>query len=300
MSTNPFDQACRYLARLDPIGLLCWLLGLPASAFSFEGWLNTRTVPFPGEPERTCDTVAHLRDLLRGGVPWAIPIEFQLAPDHLMFGRLLIYLGRLWIDAKPSPERGDRFEVAALVVNLTGRGNSGRDMAWTEAGLRTALSKPDRDLAGYAAAAVLADIAAGRVTKVVLPFIPLMQGGGEDAIIRQWVDFASAETDAGKRGDYGGLALVFAEAAGCAPAWKKALEGWNVIQSQQVLEWQAQARAESLVEVLQERFKTVPESLLEQVRELRDMTVLQRWLKAAARAETLEEFLQQSQAQGGT
>jgi hypothetical protein len=147
--------------------------------------------------------VAFLRDLVRGGVPWAIPIEFQLAPDHLMFGRLLIYLGRLWIDAKPSPERGDRFEVAALVVNLTGRGNSGRDMAWSEAGLRTALSRPDRDVGSSAVAEVLAAIAADTVAKVVLGFIPLMQGGGEDAIIGQWIALASAETDAGRRADHG-------------------------------------------------------------------------------------------------
>ena len=40
------------------------------------------------------------------------------------------------------------------------------------------------------------------------------------------------------------LALVFAELTDCRPLWKQALEGWNVEQSLQVLEWQAEARRE--------------------------------------------------------
>ena len=80
----------------------------------------------------------------------------------------------------------------------------------------------------------------------MLPFIPLMQGGGESGIIAKWLDLAGAEPDARRRGDYGGLALVFAEAAGCSDAWKIALKEWNVIQSKQVAEWQDQARQQGM------------------------------------------------------
>src|SRR5437773_5707723 len=60
-------------------------------------------------------------------------------------------------------------------------------------------------------------------------------------MIERWKDLAQAELEARRRADYAGLALVFAELTDCRPAWKQALEGWNVEQSQQVLEWQAEA-----------------------------------------------------------
>jgi hypothetical protein len=60
MATNRFDQACRYLAKLDPVGLLCWLLRKSPPELRFRAWLDTRTLAFPGDPERTCDTVAWL------------------------------------------------------------------------------------------------------------------------------------------------------------------------------------------------------------------------------------------------
>src|SRR4051812_7170501 len=102
MSANPFDQASRYLAKLDPSSFLGWLLGLPPDAFRFRRWLDARQVRFPGEPDRTCDTVAVVEDLRRNNLPWAIPVEFQIAPDSEMFGRLLGYLGGLWLEVRPS------------------------------------------------------------------------------------------------------------------------------------------------------------------------------------------------------
>jgi hypothetical protein len=76
-----------------------------------------------------------------------------------------------------------------------------------------------------------------------------------------------------------------------------------MIQSQQVLEWQQQARTEerakAVLEVLQERFAPIPEPLVEQVCSLRDLAMLQRWFTIAIRAETLDELLGQVQAQGG-
>src|SRR5262245_34908466 len=106
MPRNVYDQGSGYLTGLDPPGVYAWLMAVPASAFSFEGWLNTRGIPFPGDPERTCDTVGSLLDLARYSLPWAVVLEFQIDPDPLMFGRLLQYLGRMWCDVKPHPGRG--------------------------------------------------------------------------------------------------------------------------------------------------------------------------------------------------
>ena len=69
MAANPFDQASRYLAKLDPPAFLAWLLRLALSAFVFRRWLDTRLIRFPGEPDRACDTVAFLEDVAAGGVP---------------------------------------------------------------------------------------------------------------------------------------------------------------------------------------------------------------------------------------
>ena len=71
-----------------------------------------------------------------------------------------------------------------------------------------------------------------------------MRGAAEIVIIEEWKRLALGETDARRRADFGGLALVFAELAGRRDVWRQALEDWNVQVSQQVLEWQAKARQE--------------------------------------------------------
>ena len=248
MSTNPFDQACRYLAKSEPVAFLAWLLELRPEQFRFRGWIDARRLNFPGEPDRTCDTVAFLENVEAGGEPWAVLVEFQTEPDAEMFGRLLGYLSGLWLELRPSDNPGDRFWVGAVVVNLTGTGNSSRDMAWPGAGLLTRLGVRERNLANEDARATLDSILAGTTSPVVLPLIPLMRGGGEAGIMAEWLTRASAEPDPRRRADYGGLALVFAEAADRHETWAKALEGWNVIQSKQVAEWQAQAREKALEE----------------------------------------------------
>ena len=67
---NPFDQACRYFLRLWALPLLAWLLRLAPAELEFVEWLDTRHLAWPGQPDRTCDTVAHLRDPTQGGLPW--------------------------------------------------------------------------------------------------------------------------------------------------------------------------------------------------------------------------------------
>jgi hypothetical protein len=326
MSPNPFDQACRYHAKLDPIRFIAWLLEIAATQFAFRRWLDTRLLRFPGEPDRTCDTVAFLEDLPRGHVPWAMLIEFQIEPDTLMFGRILGYFGPLWLEIKPSDERGDRFQMGAIVVNLTGRGQASRSMDWPEAGLHTGLTIVERNLSERHADAELASIAAGTAPPIVLALIPLMQGGGEPVNIAMWLELAGREPDARRRGDYGGLALVFAEAAGCWEAWKEALKEWNVIQSKQVNEWQEQARnmglkqgvdlglkqgvdlgrkegidagrtqmaAEMLVRVLKTKFGEIPDAVEKSIQSIGNADRLSDLLLHAAQSTTIEEWRQAS------
>jgi hypothetical protein len=127
----------------------------------------------------------------------------------------------------------------------------------------------------------------------------LMHGGGEAAIIQQWLDLAHQETDSRRRSDYGGLALVFADAAGCRKDWKEALKGWNMIESQQVLEWIAEGRVEgeanALLRVLARRFPpgATPE-MIAVIRATQDLERLEAWLDTAATADSLDAFRQAS------
>jgi hypothetical protein len=295
MAQNDFDQASRYAAKLDPVGFLAWVLRLAPEAFVYRGWLDTRNLPFPGEKDRICDTVAHLEDVAEHGLPWAVPVEFQLEPDADMFGRFLQYLGNLWRDKRPDPEPGSRFCVGAVVLNLTGRGNSSRDYHWPAAGLRSGLGVCERDLADLDAGQTLADIASGKTARCVLPWIPLLQRGDDSGIIAQWKELAEAELDSRRRSEYGSLALVFAEAAKREDTWKVALKEWNVIQSKQVAEWKNQARAETLIEVLEARFKSIPPELASAIQATTDRDTLKRLTAMAALAETLDDFRREAQ-----
>jgi hypothetical protein len=303
VTPNPFDQACRYLAKRNVAGLLGWLLpGLPPAPH-FAGWLDTRSIPFPGEPERACDTVAHLVDNADPLMHWALVLEFQREADPDMFGRFLEYLGRLWRELRVPGRPTVRFRVGAALVNLAGQGRASLTVELPGTAVRTALEVEKKNLVDEDTAATLERIAAWTVDRCVLPWIPLMHGGGTPGIIARWKALAEAEPDAVCRGDWGGLVLVFADAAGTRPQWKRALEDWNVETSQQVLEWQAEARAkgriegkaeakaEDVVSALRVRFpKKVSKKLHQAIMQSTDLEQLDHWHKLAITAETLDAF----------
>jgi hypothetical protein len=279
LTVNRFDQASRYGAKLDPQGFVRWLLGDPS--LTFQGWLDTRSLPFPGEPDSTCDTVARLIAVGEADKPWALAIEFQTRPDGTIFGRFLEYLGRLWRERRPDTGTR-RFRVGAALVNLTGRRRTAsRRMRLGQSRVRTFLGVTERNLAREDASATLTGIENGTVARCLLPWVPLMRGGGKAAIIARWVTLAQAEPDRHLRADYGGLALVFAELTRYRQKWQKALEGWNVVESQQVLEWMAQGEAkgeakgeargilraqrEILRMLLEDKYGPLPPALVQQI-----------------------------------
>lgn len=78
---NPFDKASRRLAKMDEVTFLAWATGLPDTVFAFDGWLDTRAVPLPNEPDQIGDTVARVRNTAAQEPPWVVAIEFQIEPD---------------------------------------------------------------------------------------------------------------------------------------------------------------------------------------------------------------------------
>ncbi len=132
-----------------------------------------------------------------------------------------------------------------------------------------------------------------------------MRGAEQRELVAEWRRLASTEQDQARRGDYGGLAKIFAELAGRREIWSAGLEGWNMEVSQVVLEWQAQARAEgeargraealpvvrrNLLRALEVRLQvTPPADVVPAVESQGDPATLGRWFQAALAANSTEE-----------
>jgi hypothetical protein len=107
------------------------------------------------------------------------------------------------------------------------------------------------------------------------------------------------QSDKHSRPDVVALALGFAELAGTAAVWRKALKAWNMKESPQVLEWQAEARAEARLEkgaedvrqAIRLRFgMPMPADLQDQLATLKNEADLKRWFDAAVTATSFDTF----------
>ncbi len=310
MAVNVYDQCARYAVKLDPAGFLRWLLA--GVDLAFTRWLDTQTIPFPGGPDRRCDTVAEMEPLSHPGPLWALVLELQSEPDPDILDRMMEYMGRLRQELRHGPHDHDRYLAAAAVVNLSGPPpNDTLDMRMPGAGDQgmrwrvRALSMATVDAPG-----LLAQVGAGAVSRCLLPWVPLMRGAKEATMIPEWRRLAETEPDVRRRATFGELALYFAEVADRRPLWAKGLEGWNVKQSQLYEERKAEGRAEgraegleeglevgrafvrkTLLQLLQARFgQPVPTEVAERIRLQRDQEQLSRWLELAVTAATFDEF----------
>lgn len=293
MNDNDFDKAGRAWLHLDPPGLLRWLLPGLSPACVFQRWADTRTVAFPGEPDRTLDTVA---ELLQAGNPpvwWLLAIELQSKLDKEIFGRLLEYLGRAWLRLHPLNQRRQRYRLAAALINFKGRGRNSHDFRLPGTAGRTCLDIIEKNVVGDSAEDTIAQIETGTWTRALLPLIPSMQGGDKASIIQKWKTLALLEPDERRRDEYAGLARVFADLAKRGHIWRKGLEGWNMRRSESVMEWQAEATAEAVVKILRLRFGSdLPTELEQRIRATTDREKLDRWLEAAVKARSLNKFRQ--------
>jgi hypothetical protein len=329
MADNRFDEAARYVARLDPSGFLDWLMPGFTACLRFLRWLGERTTPLPGQPEQVGDTVAELAQTEPPGPPWLFPVEFQTEPDARMFGRLLRQLGSLWEEHRPDPLPDSRYQLAAGVVNLTGTSQSApasrtfrlplpepqpptqpdqpdqpKQPEQPERPSKPAplvgltLSVAERYLAEGSAAATLQVIADGKVARSILALGPLMQGGSQPGIISTWKVLAAAETDVRKCGDLGALVLVLAELTDGWQAWQEALKGWNMRESQTVLGWIKEGRKEGQLDtlkdnlrmLLQEQCGPLPQEWIERIAAVDDPERLKAALPKVLHIRSLDEF----------
>ena len=298
---NDYDKAARYAAKGDPAGFLRWLLP-PRASLDFLGWLDTRTLARPGEADRTSDTIAELAGPSDPEARWALVVEFQSEPDPEILDRLLEYVARLRRELRHGPDRLGRYRVAAALVHLTGsRAPELLDMTLPGApalGLRLRIIS--RALRDEPAAATLAEIAAGRATRWLLPWIPLMKGAGKTTMVEEWKLLAEAEPDRRTRSTFAVLALAFAPLTRHAALWRRGLERWNMKESPIFAEFRAEGRAEgraeanqaNILQILEVRFPgKVPAKLVDVVRSESDLATLSRWITYAITAASPAAFL---------
>jgi hypothetical protein len=297
------DKAARYSVKQHPHGYCRWLCG-PNTSLLFHAWLDARRLALPSEGDLTCDLVAGLRPAEAPGPTCALIVELMAESRPAVVDRLLAYVVRLWGEPPPGVEPGTPLPVGGAVVNLTGPAQPDRVTlalpGVPECELHFRIVQ--RTLRDIDAAATLADIAAGRTTRWLLPWIPLMHGGVEAAIMEQWQEVARAEPDPQVRATLAGLAVVFADLAGRAVVWKQALEGWNVRNSQVIDEWRNEGRVEGrqegrleshredLLALLQERFGAVPEEWVQRIQALTDVDRLKAAIRQVVHIHTLEEL----------
>jgi hypothetical protein len=242
---NDYDKAGRYLVKREPTGYFRWLLANPRLAL--EAWIDARRVALPNQGDLTNDLVAALRsgDVLEG---FCLELEAEARADALT--RLLEYLVRLWTEPG-GPGSLSLSCVSGVILDLTGR-SSARQLKLQSAiapGCRLELTVLRRHLADEKAASLVADVAAGKFSPWLLGWVPLMQGGGESAIIAQWRAVAERHlTDERDQADLGLCTRQFATLAGCRPMWDQGLRGWNMKTSSLFDEIRAEARAEAKAE----------------------------------------------------
>jgi hypothetical protein len=296
-----YDQASRYITKARPSAFFSWRAPALGHRWAFRGWLDTRGIAFPGEPDRTCDTVAefvHRNDPEHRVV---VDVEFEAEPDADMLERMGEYAFRLRRERRYGPGQAGKYAVLSLLVNLTGAEQT-RELnmvaeGWDDASLRLLVSQAT--LSREDATQALARIAAGELERWVLPWLPLLHGAAEPGNLAEWLRLAAQEPDSRSRSDFGALALVFADLAGTGPTWRAALQGWNMRQSQQVLEWQEEARKETrieqsreyLLQALELRFGApVPTELAAAINACEDIQELKRWFVASQTSPSLDAF----------
>jgi len=113
-----FDQAARFATQADPDATMRRVLAPTGVALLFREWLDTRTIPLPGGPNRTADLVAALDD--PAGQPALVVFEFQSRHDPDKLDVTLEEAGILRGHARHGDDRKGKYKVLTALVYLQG------------------------------------------------------------------------------------------------------------------------------------------------------------------------------------
>jgi hypothetical protein len=296
-----FDQAARFAAQADPSGVPTRVLTGAGLPLVFREWFDTRTIPLPGGPDRIADLVAALDNPVALDMPWLLVLEFQAQIDPDKLDVTLEEVAVLRARVRHGSEREGRYKVAVGFVYMLDRCvDDSLDMRLPDgSGIR--YTPRIWNIADDNAAATLEAVASGSLSWGMLFWVPLMAGGGEGAVIARWKEVVTSHVeDRSRRGDLVAIAEVFAELAGNAIAWKRALEGFDMTESQVVKEWMAKGvttgrlteRREMLLRFLNGRFPgVVPADVTKLINEQESLDLLLHWIDASAKANTFQDFM---------
>jgi hypothetical protein len=293
---HEFDKAARYMAKQDAPNFFRWLWRHAATPLRFHSWLDARRLALPVEGDLTCDTVGAFHLAGQAELSHALIVEFMAESRSNTLDRLLAYVVRA--RTEPVAAKGQVLppQLGGVVINLTGPVQA-RAVQTTFPGVpecNWGFGVLQRTLRDESAADTLSDIAAGRTTRWLLPWIPLMQGGAEMSIMEQWKAVALTEPDAQVRSTLGGFALLFAHLADRGELWKQALEGWDMRTSRVVDVWhnegQLEARRDDLVVLLEKRFGPLPKELLQRIQAQADVALLKTALQQVLDINSLDEL----------
>ncbi len=294
-----FDQAARFAAQADPHAVVMRVLVPTGTALPFREWLDTRTIPLPGGPDRTADLVAAVDDPT--GQPVLIVFEFQSRHDPDKLDVTLEEAGILRGHARHGADRKGKYKVLTALVYLTGRcPDDVLDMTLS-GGFGTRHAPLVWNVSDDNATATLDAVAGGSLSWGMLFWVPLMGDGRDGGVIARWKDVvAQVVADRRVRGNLAGITRVFAELVGRRIEWNRGLEGFDMTESQVVNEWISQGEAkgmlikqrQNLLEALSLRFPgSTPDDVVRLINEQESLTLLDDWFRAALRAYTFEQFM---------
>ncbi len=292
-----FDQIARRVAKRDGAGFFRWALPDLDSALSFVGWSDTRTAPESGQKELTLDAVGEFANTARPEEPWLFVVEFKTGPRADDLEQLLEYLIRCRRERRPQSDPRLRYNVGGMLIDLTGQ-RKVDTLNMPVPGMPTfglAFRGVPRPLAGENAVVTLAAIAVGQIAPCILPWVPLMAGAGEGAVVAEWKHLVDTKLPEDQRDEFATDARIFADLADILTVWEPMLKGYNMETSRVVTEWQAQAerraRQADLLHILERRCKApVPADISQRIQAMTDLDTLSPWLDAAIDAATYDDF----------
>ncbi len=265
----------------------------------FREWLDTRTIPLPGGPDRTADLVAAVDDPT--GQPSLMVFEFQSRHDPDKLDVTLEEAGILRGHARHGAGRKGKYKVLTTLVYLAGRcPEEVLDMT-LPGGFGTRHAPLIWNVGEDVASTTVETVASGQASWGMLFWVPLMIGGKDATIISRWREVVTEVVpDRRVCGNVGGIALVFAELVGRRVEWNRGLEGFEMTESQVVNDWISQGEArgklterrEKLLKLLSKRFPAaVPDDVVRLVNEQESLDILDQWFDAAAEAYTFQQFM---------
>jgi hypothetical protein len=285
---------------MDGAAFFAWAFSCcqPSPRLRFITWDDPRQLVSPGEPDRTNDLVALLRDDDKPQRPVRMVVEVEDEPEKgalYRMGQYEILLARqVNPDCDPTGPA-----VGSLLINLTGQQRVRYlEWQWAEGIFGMRLAPFIVDVAKQDGPLTLGKIEKKEVGLPILPLLAAMRHGGTRKFIERWKQAVAMEEDESRRPEYREAALVFAELTRNQVKWLRATEGWLMRKSEYITSWEKvgeergilQRSREWLVTRLQQLEDPVPEAIRLAIEGTNDAQTLDRWFKAALACNTIAEF----------